>query len=315
VARQKSTRTSLVQWALLVTAALLLPDSVRAAERPYEIGGAVEEVARIRELSERLSKQNLFYQLHLADQEKQDLHDTSAELDRSLDLLREGSVAYSVIAPPTDEIRVQIAEVDKAWGPVRRMALASPYDYLRRANEFMPRRSRLGDPLFIRSFDQMVQTMLAEVDRLMELYRKECLKTDYELCDLASTRGLPVMLTERAVKDLVFVYTGPGDKHDRDALRKTRDAIDALNRRFDEEPVLQESRDPARGDAGLFVASLWSSVKEDWSRMRREVDLAISGRSDEINLKKVLEVQDRLVETYERLTVITVRYADAKYAP
>ena len=75
-----------IVWALLVALGLLLPVPVRAGERPYEIGGAQQELGRIRELAERLSKQNLFYQLHLADQRKQDVHDTAAELDRVLEL-------------------------------------------------------------------------------------------------------------------------------------------------------------------------------------------------------------------------------------
>ena len=92
------------------------------------------------------------------------------------------------------------------------MALASPYDYLRRANEFVPRQDRRGDPLFMHAFDRMSQALIAEVDRLMALYQEECLKTDYELCGLAATHGIPMMLNERLVKELVFVYAGPRAK-------------------------------------------------------------------------------------------------------
>jgi hypothetical protein len=314
VAQQTSTRALQARWALFLALALFLPDSVQAGERPYEIGGAQQELGRIRELAERLSKQNLFYQLHLADQEKQDLHDTSAELERSIELLQKGSVAYSVAAPPNQAIRNQIDELDKAWGPVRRMALASPYDYLRRANQFMPRRYRLGDPLFIRSFDQMSQALIEEVDRLMAFYQKECMKTDYDLCELTSTHGIPIMLAERVVKELVFVYTGPGDESDRERLRETRDAIDAHHLELAELPILHKATDPSRGDAAAFVSGLWSSINEDWGRLRLEVDLAISGRAEEINLKKVLQIQARLVETWERLTVVTVRFIEATYA-
>ena len=315
MAQQTSTRASQARWALFLALALLLPYSVQAGERPYEIGGAQQELGRIREATERLSKQNLFYQLHLTHQEKQDLHDTSAELERSLELLREGSVAYSVAAPPNQAIRNQIDELDKAWGPVRRMALASPYDYLRRANEFMPRRYRLGDPLFVRSFDRMSQALIAEVDRLIALYQKECLKTDYELCELASSHGSPIMLTERVVKELVFVYTGPGDEGDRDRLRATRDAIDAHHLELVQLPIYQEATDPSRGDAAVFVTGLWSSIDEDWGRLRPEVDLAISGRAEEIDLKEVLKIQARLVETWERMNVVALRFIEAKYAP
>ena len=299
---------------LLLVLALLLPDVVLASERPYEIGGAQQELGRMRALTERLSKQNLLYQLHLANQRKQDLHDTAAEMDRVLELLRTGSATYSVAAPPNPEIREQIEQVDKAWGPVRRVALASPYDYLRRANEFMPRRSRLGDPFFIHSFDRMSQALIAEVDRLMALYQVECLKTDYDLCEPASNHGMPMMLAERVVKELVFVYTNPEDESYLKRLRETRDAIEVQHLGFSQLSIVGEARDSARGDAGTFVSGLWSSINEDWGRLRLGVDLAISGRADEIDLKRVLKIQARIVETWERLIVVMVRYINAKYA-
>ena len=293
---------------------MLLPDFALAKERPYEIGGAQQELGRMRALAERLSKQNLLYQLHLADQTKQDLHDTAAEMDRILELLRTGSTTYSVAAPPNAEIREQIEQVDKAWGPVRRVALASPYDYLRRANEFVPRQNRRGDPFFVHSFDRMTQALIAEVDRLMTLYRVECLKTGYDLCEAASNHGMPMMLTERVVKELVLVYTDPDNKSYVKRLRETREAIEAQILALEEMPISREARDPARGDSGAFVSALWGSIKEDWGRLRLAVDLAISGRTEEIDLKRVLKTQARVVATWERIIVVMVRYINAKYA-
>jgi hypothetical protein len=275
----------------------------------------MQELGRMRALAERLVKQNLLYQLHLADQRKQDLHDTAAEMDRVLELLRTGSVTYSVAAPPNEEIRKQIDQVDDAWGPVRRVAVASPYDYLRRANEFVPRRNRLGDPFFVHSFDRMSQALIAELDRLMALYQVECQKTGYDQCEPAAAHGMPMTLTERVVKELVYVYTDPENEGYVERLRETRDAIEAHHLTLDEWAIAREARDPARGDAGAFVSGLWSSIQEDWGRLRLGVDLAISGRSDEIDLRRVLRIQARIVETWERLTVVIVRYINAKYAP
>jgi len=299
---------------LLPAFALLFPLLAHATERPYEIGGAQQELGHMRALAERLAKQNLLYQLHLADQRKQDLHDTVAEIDRILDLIRTGSATYSITAPPNDEIREQIERVDKAWGPVRRLAVSSPYDYLRNANEFMPRRSRLGDPFFIHSFDTMTQAFIVEIERLMALYKVECEKTGYDMCEPASNHGMPMMLTERVMKELVFVYTDPDNESYVKRLRATRDAIEASNKMFRELPIVAEARDPSRGDAGAFVSGLWGSIQEDWGRLRLAVDLAISGRSDEIDLKRALETQDRIVETWERLIVVIVRFINAKYA-
>jgi hypothetical protein len=301
-------------WALTLALTLLVAGPVRAGERPYEIGGAQQELGRIRALAERLSKQNLFYQLHLADQRKQDLHDTSAELDRVLELLRKGSAVYSIAAPPNPAIRSQIEQVDKAWGPVRRLATASPYDYLRRAYAFMPRKSRLGDPLFIHSFDRMTQALIEEVDRLMALYQEECAKTGYEHCALAATHGIPIMLSERVVKELVLLYAGTDRKNDADRLRETRDAIDAYYSEVSQMPLFLEVTDPARGDAAAFFSGLWGSIEEDWGRLRPEVDLAIAGRAEEIDIERVLKIQARLVEEWERIAAVMVRFLNAKYA-
>jgi len=299
---------------LLVALGLLLAAPVHAGERPYEIGGAQQELGHIRELAERLSKQNLFYQLHLGDTTKQDLHDTAGEIDRVLELLRGGSVTYSIAAPPNDAIRAQITKVDEVWGPVRRIAVASPYDYLRRTNEFVPRQDRRGDPLFLHAFDQMTQELIDEVDRLSALYQEECLKTDYDLCGLAATHGIPMMLNERLVKELVFVYAGPGGDKEIGRLRQTRDEIDAYHKNAASQEILSDATDPARGDAAAFVSGLWGSIEEDWGRIRPEINLAIAGRAEEVNLKRVLEIEPRLVQAWERLAVVMVRFINAKYA-
>ncbi len=313
VSQQTSMRAWQPRWALVLVLALLLPAGARAGGVPYEIGGAQRELGRTRERSERLSKQNLLYQLHLADQRKQDLHDSAAELDRILELLRNGSATYYVAAPPNAAIREQIERVDEAWGPLRRMALASPYDYLRRAREFMPRQQRYGDPLFIRAFDRMSRALIEQADRLMALYHEECLKTGYELCALATRYGFPTMQTERMTKELVFVYAGLdiGDYSDR--LRKSRDTVDAHHLYVSQLPIVREAMDPSRGDLATLLSSLWSSIDEDWGRLRLEVDLTIAGGANGISLKRVLKIQARLVETWERFVVTMERYANAKY--
>ena len=161
----------------------------------------------------------------------------------------------------------------------------------------------------------MTEELIAEVDRVVALYQEECMKTDYELCGLAATHGIPIMLNERLVKELVFVYAGSGGEADIERLRKTRDAIVAYLQEAGQLAILSEATDPSRGDAAAFVSGLWGSIKEDWGRIRPEVDLAIAGRVEEVNLKRVLEIENRLDETWERLTVVMVRFINAKYAP
>jgi hypothetical protein len=314
MAERTSKRVSWHRVALLWALALLLPAVGGAAERPYELGGAQQELGRVRELSERLAKQNALYQLELAELRKRDINDTAAELDRVLGLLREGSVTYSVTAPPNPEIRAQIDRVEAAWAPLRRAAPGSPYDYLRQAAEYAPQQQRVVDPVLLRSFDRLSQSLIAEADRLMALYYEECLKTGYELCDQAATHGLPIMLTERVVKELVLVYAQLDVEADSARLRKTLEAIDAHHASVSKLPILKEATDASRGEAAAVLSGLWDSINEDWGQLHPQIELALAGKAQEIDLERVLKTQARLIETWERFTVVIVRFINAKYA-
>ena len=97
-------------------------------------------------------------------------------------------------------------------------------------------------------------------------------------------------------------------------LRKTLEAIDAHHAAVAELPILREATDDSRGDAAAFLSGLWGGINEDWGRLRPSIELALSGRAEEIDLKRVLKTQARLIETWERFTVVIVRYINAKYA-
>jgi len=99
-----------------------------------------------------------------------------------------------------------------------------------------------------------------------------------------------------------------------DSLRKSIDEIDAYHKNAASQEILSDATDPARGDAAAFVSGLWGSIEEDWGRIRPEINLAIAGRAEEVNLKRVLEIEPRLVQAWERLAVVMVRFINAKYA-
>jgi hypothetical protein len=287
---------------------------VGAAEsQPYEIGVAEREAGRLRALLERLSKENLLYQLHLGAVRKQHLHETASEIDRVLEMLREGSGAYAVAPPPTASVRDQIRRVDAKWGHLRTLALASPYDYLRRSSEFLPRQSRRGDPLLVRTFDRLSLELIDEVDRLMGLYDEACVPTGYELCPLARFSGLPVMLAERAAKDLVFVYAEIDSEKSIEHLRETRGAFEAQHNGLRDADLLREAMAPERGSAGQFVAGLWQGIDQEWAWLGSEIDLALEGRAEEIDLQRVLKIQRRLVDDIERFVSAMDRFAASRY--
>ena len=227
----------------------LLAGSASAQILPWEVTVAEIEAGRIRHLAERLSKQNLLYQFHLGGVAKADLIDTATQIDRIIASLEKGSPSYSVPAPWTPAIRAQISRVDDIWGPLRRIAVASPYDYIRVARDFMQAESNRGDPLGIRYFDNLALDLMADSDKLMALYDAECVKTGLEVCSTARTSGHAAMIIERAAKQAIFVAIGIDAKRNRVQLEQTIDAYHAVRRANDGNPFFAAALDPDRGVA------------------------------------------------------------------
>jgi len=100
-------------------------EALAAEASAFEIGISAREAGHLRGLVEKLSKQNVLYRLPLGGTTKQQMQETSAEIDRVIGTLEKGSPAYSVAPPPTEDIRKQLYDVDAEWGGLRRMALAS----------------------------------------------------------------------------------------------------------------------------------------------------------------------------------------------
>ena len=285
--------------------------------QPYEIGIANRQAGRMRSLAERLSKQNLLYQLHLADVKKSDMHVTANEIDRILEDLRTGSAFYSIAGPPNEAARLQLGVIEKAWFPVRKLALASPYDYLRRAQEFIPPKSPRGDPLIVKSFDEMVGKLIVEVETLMTTYYEECIKTDYRLCDVARRAGQPTMLAERIMKDIVFMHAGIDVKRSAKRLRESTKAFEANWVGFDEADFFRKATDKSRGESGKFIAELRNNIDASWAKLHHEVELALDGRLDglvdESDTAGILRIEQKLVHDFERFTAVMGRFAAGAY--
>ena len=172
IARRSTLRGAML--ALVVMAALVPQPSARGALLDYEYGGALAQLGRLRMLLERLSKQNVLYQLHLAEQSKVQIIETAHMIQQTLDLLREGRALMTVPEPPSPAIREQLRVVESAWVPLQRMALASPFDYLRRSREFIDPKDDRGDPLMILHFDGLAQKVADEANEAASLYIAEC---------------------------------------------------------------------------------------------------------------------------------------------
>ena len=281
----------------------------------YEISVAQIEAGRVRHLAQRLAKQNLLYQLHLGGVKKSDLVDTSTRIDRVIETLQLGSPGYAVPAPWNQALREQIRKLDETWGPLRSIATASPYDYLRVARQFAGTDTSVKDPLVIRYFDSLAMDLVDESETLMALYDVECKKSGAgaELCITAASSGYNAMLSEMAIKQAVYVIAGIDVKEQREALRETMAAYDAARKANEQSPFFAAALAPERGEAGAFARTLLGNVRSDWSEMEKE--FAILGAGDEKNfdLQRLLTLHGRMVGRIERFTAALVRYANIAY--
>jgi len=298
---------------LTVAALVLVAGSAPAQILPWEVTVAEIEAGRLRNFAQRLSKQNVLYQLHLGQVRKADLVATSVQIDRVIESLGEGNSSYSIPAPWSPEIREQIVRVDATWAPLRRIAIASPYEYFRVPREFTPQADRGGDPLLLRYFDDLSLDLVAESEKLVSLYHEECVKTGVEVCQTAMTSGLAAMLIERATKEAVFLVAGIEPVKNRSRLERSIEAYHAQRRANNESPFFAAALDPARGPSAKAASELLVSLRADWDAMQAEFAILAAGDERNFDLRQLLAIQARLVQKVERLTGALVRYASVTY--
>jgi hypothetical protein len=293
------------KWAiaLFALATLSLSQPAGAALLDYEYGGALAQLGRLRMLVERLSKQNVLYQLHLAGQSKIELIDTASKIQETLDLLHAGRPLMVVPEPPTEEIRKQLRQIDAAWVPVQRMARASPFEYLRRSREFIDPKDDRGDPLMILYFDDLARQVVLEADRTSELYIKECKREGWERCEFAGVAGIPGMLVERIMKEALLVFAGLESEKNRARLAATRKELDAKLQLTGSSSVMTGAISSTRGKRGEAAAALWKDIESAWRRLGDELELVARGQAEERNLQQAASVQILLVADMQRLAV------------
>jgi hypothetical protein len=298
---------------LVAVGLAFLAGSAPAQNLPWEVTVAEIESGRLRALAERLSKQNLLYQFRLGDIRKSDLVETAARIDRILESLQQGDLSYSVPAPWTPELREQLRTVDAAWGSLRRIAVASPYDRIRVSRDFVPAESRRGDPLLVRYFDDLSLDLVRESEKLLDLYHAECLKTGLEICDAARTSGLAAMVIERATKQAIYVVVGVDVEQNKARLKQSVEAYLAIRKANNQSDFYAEALNPERGPSAKAAGQLLESLRQDWDALQAEISLLAAGDESNFDLRELLDVEDQLVGKVERLTAALVRYASLTY--
>jgi hypothetical protein len=300
--------------AVLGAAALVLIAGESPAQiLPWEMTVAEIEAGRLRGLVERLAKQNLLYQLHLGDITKNDLVETASRIDLTLRSLESGNPSYSVPRPWTTALTESVSAVDQHWGPLRRIAVASPYDALRVSNEFVPPDRRRGDPLLLLYFDDMSEALIAKSEALLDLYHAECLQTGLEVCTTAHSSGYAAMLIERAAKQAVYVFAGIRVGENRERLKETVEAFKQHRADNQKSNFFAAALDPKRGSSAKAAAELLASLRNDWDSMQAEFVILSAGDVKNFDLQRLLGVQSQLVEKVERMTAALVRYASLEY--
>jgi hypothetical protein len=305
---------------LLLVAALLAPVPAQAVLLDHEYNGAFDQLGWLRMQAQRISRQNLLYQLHLADQHKLELLDTVNKFNESLDVLRSGGASIGIPVPPTPEIREQLEKIAESWSPMESMALASPYDYLRRSREFFPPKNDRGDPLLITHFDRMAEQVVADIEGAIALYIAQCKQDGYQRCDLGEAAAVSEMRAERLVKEAVFVFAGMNPKENRTRLARTRAELREVILRSGESPamvdakaVVEQALAPDRGSQNQAIRDLATEIESSWRRLDREIELVDRGHAEEANLRRALNFQQILVGDLQRLSA-AIRAAGIDYS-
>lgn len=286
--------------------------SADAALLEFEYAAALNHLGQMRMLAQRLAKQNVVYQLHLDDPQKYELVESARKLGRLLESVREGRPLLGVPRPPNQQVVDSIRAVETAWTPVERMALASPYAYLRGSREFIAPRDRRGDPLLLVHFDRSAETLVSAIDETSALYVAACEVEGYPHCAEAGRAGLPAMLTERLATDAILVFAHIAREERSARLVETRERLTDILGETGAHPIVKATVDETRGPSGRHAAELWEDVMLSWRRLGRELDTILADEADAAAIRRALDVQGLLVGDLERLARTLEQFALAQ---
>ncbi len=181
------------------------------------------------------------------------------------------------------------------------------------SREFVALPERRADPLLVRYFDTLSDNLIAESEKLIELYHQECLKTGLEVCAAARTSGYGAMIIERATKEAVYIVAGIDTAVNRKRLKKTVAVYQELRRANNESPFFAAALNPARGASAVAAGELLASLRKDWDTMQAEFEMLAAGDEKNFDLRRLLETQSEVVAKVDSLAAALVRYASLTY--
>jgi hypothetical protein len=272
---------------------------------PFEYFGALRQLARLRALAQRLNKDHLLYRLRIDEGHRlAPVIDVATQIDRALHQLRNGDVLSVVPLPPTPEIEEQLAELEREWIPIRRLAQASPFDYLR-GDLFRGRPTWKSDPLSLRYFDRQVEGFGQSVERTSRMYLAECRRGGYAFaCERRLILGRASMLSEMMVREAVLEFA---EIESDGSLEQSREAFEQLLAAPTGWPDLDLAIENARGPESQRARAVLDEIRRTWIALRREFDLAMQGSAEPANLRRAIELQRLLAPELDRLDIAAGR--------
>lgn len=295
-------------FALLVSMPVLVGAVPAPVLQRWEHGGAQIELSRVRMLAQRLGKQNALYQLNLAETRKRDAVATAEAIDAALVSLQQGQPARAIPIPPTPAVRSAIEELDASWGPLRRLALASPFDYKRGVAPTG------ADPLLLGRFDDLVSAFDGRAAEAVDEYVVVCRQVGIPNCEAVAYATTAGLLSERLVKEAALVVAGLAVDQNSARLRKSVDELArAMAFAAAQEPV-QSAMSPERGAIGVRVGNLWSDIEGHFERLQRDVEAILAGRAERADFEETVAAQQRFLTDIQRLSLAVRRFAAQRRA-
>ncbi len=283
------------------------PDPDKILQR-WEHAEAQIELNRVRMLAQRLSKQNALYQLNLGNPRKVDAVATAETIDAALVALQQGAPARAIPVPPTPEVRRALEELDVAWSPLRRLALASPFDYKRGTAPTG------ADPLLLGRFDQLVSAFDERAVEAAEAYLRVCAQAEIPDCGAVVQATTSGMLSERMIKEAALVMAGLAVDQNSERLRKSVATLaGTLALAAEQEPV-QAAMSSERGRVGVVVSEVWSEIDANFERLRGDVDRVLAGDAGPGDLEDTMQLQQELLTDMQRFSFAVRRFAAQRRA-
>jgi len=275
-------------------------ESKQAALFGFEYLYAQVWLGKLRALAQRLNKDNLLHRLRIGEdyEVQRRAVETASRIDEAIRVLGEGDPLTLAPRPPNRAIEGLVEKLEREWTPIRQLALANPFDYLRRREG----RPSGPDPLHFRYFEREIAAFAGTVDEIARLYTEACERDGYDVCE--GGYGRIEMRAEELLSAAVRGFAGM------DASEGLTQRMEAFERAM-AAPTGRRDLDASAGASTApgseYALEVLDETRRVWTDLRRELEVLIEGTAEASHLRRAIELQRNLVIGLERLEVAVVR--------